>query len=189
MLLLIDNYDSFTYNLLDYFAQLGAECRVVRNDACTLSDVAHWNPSGIIISPGPETPQKAGITLALIRQFHAQKPILGICLGHQAIGQFFGAELVQAKRPMHGFISPLIHNGHPMFQNIPQKTMVMRYHSLVLQNLAQTPLTITAHTPEGEVMALTHPYLPLYGLQFHPESVLTKQGLQMLNNCLQLMSK
>lgn len=189
MLLLIDNYDSFTYNLLDYFAQLGAECSVVRNDACTLSNVENWNPSGIIISPGPETPQKAGIILPLIQRFHAQIPMLGICLGHQAIGQFFGADLVQAKRPMHGFVSPLVHNEHAMFKNIPQETQVMRYHSLVLQNLAQTPLVITAQTPEGEVMALAHPHLPLYGLQFHPESVLTKQGLKMLNNCLQLMSK
>lgn len=189
MLLIIDNYDSFTYNLLDYFAQLGAECCVVRNNACSIADIENQNLHGIVISPGPETPAKAGITMAVIKHFHKHLPLLGICLGHQAIGQFFGASLVRATRPVHGYVSPLLHNGHPMFEKIPQQTPVMRYHSLVLQDFEQTPLAVTAYSPEGEVMAFAHQNLPLFGLQFHPESVLTRHGLQMLNNCLQLMSK
>lgn len=188
MLLIIDNYDSFTYNLLDYFAQLGQECLVVRNDAITIAGIEAINPAGIVISPGPETPEKAGITPQVVKHFHNRTPLLGICLGHQAIGQFFGATLVRAVQPVHGYVSPLLHNEHPMFNHIPQQTAVMRYHSLVLQQLEQTPLAVTARTPQGEVMALAHPQLPLFGLQFHPESVLTQHGLQMLNNCLQLMS-
>lgn len=188
LLLIIDNYDSFTYNLLDYFAQLGQECRVIRNDAVTIAGIEALQPAGIVISPGPETPEKAGITPQVVKYFHNRTPLLGICLGHQAIGQFFGAKLVRAVQPVHGYLSPLLHNGHLMFRNIPQQTAVMRYHSLVLQQLGQTPLEVTACTPQGEVMALAHPHLPIFGLQFHPESVLTQHGLQILNNCLQLMS-
>lgn len=189
LLLIIDNYDSFTYNLLDYFARLGQTCRVVRNNAITIAGIEDLNPDGIVISPGPETPDKAGITMQVIQHFHACMPLLGICLGHQAIGQFFGAKLVHAAQPVHGYVSPLLHNGHPMFKEIPQQAAVMRYHSLVLQQFEKTPLAVTAYTPQGEVMALAHQHLPLFGLQFHPESVLTQHGLQMLNNCLKLMSK
>ncbi|QQS29987.1 MAG: aminodeoxychorismate/anthranilate synthase component II [Sphingobacteriales bacterium] len=188
MYLLIDNYDSFTYNLLDYFAQLGVSCKVVRNNACTLSDINALNPEGIIISPGPETPEKSGITIPVIRSFHQKVPILGICLGHQAIGQYFGAKLVLAKQPIHGYTSALVHHNHPMFYNIPQHTPVMRYHSLVLTEVTNTPLEITATTVEGEIMAIAHQHLPIYGVQFHPESILTHEGLNILNNCLNLMS-
>ena len=189
MFLLIDNYDSFTYNLLDYFAQLNVLCKVVRNDACTLTDITSLNPSGIIISPGPKTPEKAGITLSVVGHFYQKLPILGICLGHQAIGQYFGATLELAKKPVHGYISPITHNHHPMFTGIPQPTNVMRYHSLILTNITSTPLDVTAQTEEGEIMAIAHKQLPIFGLQFHPESILTKEGLNILNNCLKLMSK
>jgi len=189
LLLLIDNFDSFTYNLLDYFAQLGASCKVIRNNACSLSDIESWQPSGLVISPGPETPAQAGITLSAIAHFYSCLPILGICLGHQALGQFFGAKLLPAAEPVHGFTAPLIHNGHAMFAGVPQHNKVMRYHSLILEGLEKTPLQVTATTPQGEVMALAHTTLPIYGVQFHPESVLTENGLHILSNCLNLMHK
>lgn len=185
MLLLIDNYDSFTYNLQDYLAQLDFASQVVRNDQCTLQQIKDWQPEAIVISPGPETPSKAGITMPLIQHFYTQIPIVGICLGHQAIGEFFGARLDKASRPMHGMTSLIHHTGHAMFGDLPRSFEVMRYHSLCLYDLENTPLIATAHTSTGEIMALAHRSLPLVGCQFHPESILTEYGLQILEHSLQ----
>ncbi|MCW5907752.1 MAG: aminodeoxychorismate/anthranilate synthase component II [Chitinophagales bacterium] len=182
MVLLIDNYDSFTYMLRDYVLQLGEECRVIRNDELQLKEIETLNFSSVIVSPGPKTPAEAGITMPFIERYHNRKPILGICLGHQALGEFFGASLVKAPKPMHGKTSPVFHKGHSLFKNVPQPFDAMRYHSLALANVENTPLEIIASTTDNEVMAIVHPQLPLAGLQFHPESVLTPHGLQILRN-------
>lgn len=189
MVLLLDNYDSFTYNLRDYILQLGEECTVVRNDELTLDEIEKLNFQSIIISPGPRTPAEAGITPQLIAAFYNRKPILGICLGHQAIGEFFGAQLAKAQKPMHGKTSAITHNGHFLFNNLPQQLEVMRYHSLVLKGVENTPLQILATTAEGEVMAIAHPQYPVAGVQFHPESILTPNGLQLLRNWFNGISK
>jgi anthranilate synthase/aminodeoxychorismate synthase-like glutamine amidotransferase len=183
-ILLVDNYDSFTYNLYDYLLQAGAECDVVRNTAITADafDPGRWQ--GLVFSPGPKRPSDAGAMMELIRRWHQQVPMLGICLGHQALGEFFGARLVQARQPVHGKTSLLRHNGHALFSGLPPAFTVMRYHSLLLESLAGTPLQALAHTPDGEIMALAHPDLPLYGVQFHPESILTEHGLELLRNWL-----
>ena len=182
MVLLLDNYDSFTYNLYDYVLQLGHECKVVRNDEMSLDELAAFNFTSAIISPGPKTPNDAGITMQFIERFHSSKPILGICLGHQAIGEFFGAQLVKAAKPMHGKTSVITHNGHFLFDDLPKQFEVMRYHSLVLDGLDKTALKITATTAEKEVMAIAHKELKIAGVQFHPESILTTLGLSILNN-------
>ncbi len=182
MVLLLDNYDSFTYNLRDYILQCGKECRVIRNDEMTLDEIQSLNFSSAIISPGPKTPHEAGITLKFIERFHKTKPILGICLGHQAIGEFFGAKLVKAIKPMHGKTSVITHNKSYLFKNLPDEFEVMRYHSLVLQELEKTELQITATIKENEVMAFAHPVLRIAGVQFHPESILTPTGLQLMKN-------
>lgn len=189
MVLLLDNYDSFTYNLRDYILQLGEECTVVRNDELTLEETEKINFHSIIISPGPRTPAEAGITPQLIAAFYNRKPILGICLGHQAIGEFFGAELVKAQKPMHGKTSPVTHHHHFLFKGLPLPMEVMRYHSLVLHKVESTPLQVTAQTPDGEVMAIAHPQYPVAGVQFHPESILTPNGLQLLRNWFSEISK
>jgi anthranilate synthase/aminodeoxychorismate synthase-like glutamine amidotransferase len=182
VLLLLDNYDSFTYNLYDYLSRLHVDCRVVRNDQVSIADIEALQPTAIVVSPGPKRPADAGITMELIRHFHAKMPILGICLGHQALGEFFGATLVKSPYPMHGKTSMVQHNGDTLFNNIPNPFEVMRYHSLELDNLAATPLQTLATTHDGAIMAIKHPTLPLYGLQFHPESILTPQGFQLLQN-------
>jgi anthranilate synthase/aminodeoxychorismate synthase-like glutamine amidotransferase len=182
MVLLIDNYDSFTYNLRDYVLQLGYSCRVIRNDELTLDEVAAIDFSSAIISPGPKTPAEAGITMAFIGRFYQNKPILGICLGHQAIGRYFGAQLVKAANPMHGKTSVIEHTSHRLFKGLPAKFEVMRYHSLILEQVEQTPLQVIARTAANEVMAVAHPTLKLAGIQFHPESVLTPHGLAIMKN-------
>lgn len=182
MVLLIDNYDSFTYNLYHYILQCGKDCKVLRNNELEVEDIATMGISSIVISPGPEVPAKAGVVMDIVRQYHSSLPILGICLGHQAIGEFFGAPLVKAKQPMHGKTSLIKHANHPIFNNLPLQVEVMRYHSLVLKGLDDTPLLTTAQTDEGEVMALAHPTYKLAGLQFHPESILTPQGQQIMSN-------
>ncbi len=182
MVLLLDNYDSFTYNLRDYVLQLGEECKVVRNDEMTADELARLDFSSAIISPGPKRPENAGVTMQFIERFYTAKPILGICLGHQAIGQFFGAKLVKAARPMHGKTSVITHAGHFLFDGILQQTEVMRYHSLILDELECTPLKVIARTTENEIMAIAHPELKIAGVQFHPESVLTPDGLHILKN-------
>ncbi|MCX6198726.1 MAG: aminodeoxychorismate/anthranilate synthase component II [Bacteroidetes bacterium] len=182
MVLLLDNYDSFTYNLRDYILQCGKECHVIRNDEMSLDEIEKLNFSSAIISPGPKTPSEAGITMKFIESFHQTKPILGICLGHQAIGEFFGAKLVKAIRPMHGKTSNITHNRNYFFKNLPDEFDVMRYHSLILKELEKTELQITATTKDGDAMAITHPTLKIVGMQFHPESILTPHGLQLMKN-------
>lgn len=182
-LLLIDNYDSFTYNLWDYFLQLGASCQVIRNDQLDLKKIERENYAGIILSPGPEKPEDAGSLMACVKAFHHKLPMLGICLGHQAIGTFFGASLVKARQPVHGKTSSISHQGHPFFAGLPEQFSVMRYHSLILENLPEE-LEAVAWTESGEIMALQHRKLPLAGIQFHPESILTPHGLAILQNWL-----
>lgn len=182
MVFLLDNYDSFTYMLRDYIFQAGLECTVVRNDEMSLDEMEALDFSSAVISPGPKTPHEAGITMKFIEHFHTSKPILGICLGHQAIGEFFGAKLAKAIKPMHGKTSPITHTPHFLFKNLPDEFEVMRYHSLVLKEVEKTELQIIASTNENEVMAIAHPQLKLAGVQFHPESVLTPNGLQIMKN-------
>jgi anthranilate synthase/aminodeoxychorismate synthase-like glutamine amidotransferase len=181
-LLLLDNYDSFTYNLYDYLVQCGADCTVVRNDALDLSafDPSAWD--GVVLSPGPGWPADAGVMPALIGRVAERLPVLGICLGHQALGERFGARLRRARVPVHGKTSVLEHDGHALFAGLPRRFSVMRYHSLLLDSLDNTPLEPLAYTADGELMALAHRELPLYGLQFHPESVLTQYGLEIIRN-------
>jgi len=181
-ILLLDNYDSFTYNLYDYLLQTGSECLVLRNDALSLAAFEQLDFQAIVLSPGPKRPADAGLMPALIERLHDRVPMLGICLGHQALGEFFGAKLVKAKIPMHGKTTEIRHNGHPLFANIPKRFTVMRYHSLLLESLDDTPLECLAKTDDGEIMALAHRTLPLLGVQFHPESILTEHGLQLLKN-------
>ncbi|MCK6693576.1 MAG: aminodeoxychorismate/anthranilate synthase component II [Thermoanaerobaculia bacterium] len=185
-ILLLDNYDSFTYNLYDYLLQAGADCVVVRNDALSLQELERQNVEAVVFSPGPKRPADAGIMLPLIEAWHRRMPMLGICLGHQALGEFFGARLVKARIPVHGKTTPVRHNGHTLFEGVPSPFSVMRYHSLVLESLAGSPLETIAQTDEDEIMALTHRSLPLLGVQFHPESILTEYGLQILKNWLNI---
>jgi anthranilate synthase/aminodeoxychorismate synthase-like glutamine amidotransferase len=182
VVLLLDNYDSFTYNLYDYILQLGQQCTVVRNNEMSIEEIAALNFSSIVISPGPKTPKEAGITMQLIERFHQTRPILGICLGHQAIGQFFGAQLVKAAKPMHGKTSTISHNNHWLFKGIPTPFEVMRYHSLVIEENLPKYLHLLAQNYDRELMVIAHENLPIIGIQFHPESVLTEHGLQLLQN-------
>ena len=185
MLLMIDNYDSFTYNLVQYFGELGAEVHTVRNDALTPDDVAELDPQGIVISPGPGTPDDAGVSLALIERFSGRIPLLGVCLGHQAIGQAFGGRVVRAKRVMHGKVDRVTHNGEGVFAGLPESFEVTRYHSLVVER-ATLPecLAVTASTSDGEIMGLRHREFDVEGVQFHPESIATEHGHAMLANFL-----
>ncbi len=183
MILLYDNYDSFTYNLLDYLEQLGAECIVVRNDEKSLEELQSLNFNGIVISPGPGRPKDAGNLMQLIKHYHQVLPILGICLGQQAIGEYFGAQLVKAKNPMHGKTSLIKHQQHAMFKDVPLEFNAMRYHSLILENLPNE-LIATASSSENEIMAIAHQQYAIWALQFHPESILSEYGMTMLNNWL-----
>lgn len=180
---LLDNFDSFTYNLYNYLLCLDAEVIIRRNTECTTQDIIQWNPDKIILSPGPKRPTDAGIMMDLIAYFYDKKPILGVCLGHQALGEFFGAKLVKAKEPMHGKTSKIYHSETDIFKNIPNPTEVMRYHSLILEDLPPTLLP-TATTTEGELMAFSHQSLPIFGVQFHPESILSPDGMSLLKNWL-----
>lgn len=182
MVLLIDNYDSFTYNLYDYILQLGYACKVIRNDELSLDEIRKLNFDSIIISPGPGIPKDAGVCMELIETFFKDKPILGICLGYQALGEFFKAKLVKGIKPMHGKTSKVKLSAFSIiFKKIASPTQVMRYHSLVLEDFKR-PLRITGESEEGEIMAFEHDELPIAGVQFHPESILTPQGLLMLKN-------
>ena len=180
---LIDNYDSFTYILLHYLQQAGANCRVYRNDELELQQLIDKAPERLIISPGPETPLQAGICMSAIGYFHDKIPILGVCLGHQALGMFYGAELPQAPRPMHGKTSSIHHTGHPLFDDIPDPFTVMRYHSLVLDGVNEKEIDRIANSIDDDcIMAIAHKKYPSIGVQFHPESVGTEYGLQLLKN-------
>jgi anthranilate synthase/phosphoribosyltransferase len=185
MILLIDNYDSFTYNLAQYLGELGAEVRVARNDAITLDEIAALAPTHIVISPGPGTPDDAGISLALVERFAPSLPILGVCLGHQTIGQAFGGRVVRAGRLMHGKVSPVFHDGQGIFGGLPSPLTATRYHSLVVAEPLPDCLEVSARTPEGEMMGLRHRQYPAVGVQFHPESILTQHGHQLLKNFLE----
>jgi len=186
MLLLIDNYDSFVYNLARYVSELGWDREVVRNDAITLKEIEILAPTHIIISPGPCTPNEAGISNAVIREFGPRIPILGVCLGHQCIGQVYGGKVVRAGRPMHGKTSQITHDGLGVFQGLPYPLRVTRYHSLVVdRQIFPTDLAITANSPDGEIMALRHRAYPVVGVQFHPEAVLTESGHKLLSNFLE----
>jgi len=189
MLLLIDNYDSFTYNLYQYFCQLGAEVQVVRNDQLTLAMIEQMAPERLVISPGPCTPDEAGISLSAIRHFAGKLPILGVCLGHQAMAQSFGAKIVRARQVMHGKTSQITHDGQGVFRALNQPLTVTRYHSLVIApDSLPDCFSVTAWTTrdgvQDEIMGIRHRSLPLEGVQFHPESILSEQGLQLLDNFL-----
>lgn len=180
--LLIDNYDSFTHMLADYIKQCDVLCDVVRNDDDKLINSSFVNSyDALVLSPGPQTPTHAGYMMEVIHKYHQTKPILGVCLGHQAIGEYFDASLQKAITPRHGKVDLAQHQNHPLFNNISQSFEVTRYHSLILNNI-KPPLQIIAHTQNNEVMALTHNTLPILGIQFHPESCLTKQGLTLIKN-------
>ncbi|GAB4498258.1 MAG: aminodeoxychorismate/anthranilate synthase component II [Anaerolineales bacterium] len=186
MLLLIDNYDSFTYNLAQYFGELGARVRVIRNDATTLEEIDSLKPSQIVISPGPGAPHEAGISEDVIRHFGPRIPTLGVCLGHQAIGEVYGGKVIRAPRLMHGKISPIYHYGEGLFVGVQSPFEATRYHSLIVAEPLPADLEITAFTSEGEVMGLRHKTYPIFGVQFHPESILTTAGKEMLRNFLRV---
>jgi anthranilate synthase/aminodeoxychorismate synthase-like glutamine amidotransferase len=191
MLLVLDNYDSFTYNLVQYAGELGADPVVYRNDALTVEGALALQPSSIVISPGPCTPGEAGISVPLVRAAAGRVPILGVCLGHQAIGEAFGGQVVRADRLMHGKTTMVAHTGHPLFHGVPSPFEVMRYHSLVVSpQRLPAELEVTAwsddRSPGSEIMALCHRSLPVCGVQFHPESVATYEGKRLLGNFLEL---
>ncbi len=186
MLLMIDNYDSFTYNLVQYFGELGEEVVVHRNDEITLADIARLQPGRIVVSPGPCTPNEAGVSVPLIKEFAGKIPILGVCLGHQSIGQAFGGKIVHARQLMHGKTSPIQHEGAGVFRGLPRPFSATRYHSLVIErNSLPDCLAVTAWTDDGEIMGVRHKTLAVEGVQFHPESILTEHGHQMLKNFLE----
>ncbi len=185
MLLMIDNYDSFTFNLVQYLGELGEEVRTVRNDAVDIDDIAALQPERIVISPGPGTPDQAGVSLAVLEKFAGKIPILGVCLGHQAIGQHFGGRVVRAGRVMHGKADQLEHRGQGLFADLPSRYQVIRYHSLVVARDDLPPcLEVTAWTDDGEIMGLQHREWRVHGVQFHPESIATEHGHRLLANFL-----
>ncbi len=184
-LLMIDNYDSFTYNLVQYLGELGQDVRTVRNDAITLAEIERLAPERIVISPGPCTPNEAGISVPLLRHFAGRLPILGVCLGHQAIGAAFGGRIVRARELMHGKTSLIEHTGKGVFEGLPSPYTVIRYHSLAIERSSLPDcLEITATTADGEIMGVRHRELPIEGVQFHPESILTEHGHALLRNFL-----
>lgn len=187
MLFILDNYDSFTYNLVQYFGELGAQPVVRRNDEISLAELTAMNPARICISPGPGEPRDAGISEDIIRELGPTIPVLGVCLGHQAIGEVFGGEVVRAGRLMHGKTSPIVHAGDGVFAGLPNPFEATRYHSLVVRpDSVPECLEVNAQTPEGEIMGLRHREFPIHGVQFHPESILTLEGKRLLENFLKL---
>ena len=187
MLLMIDNYDSFTYNLVQYLRELGEEVEVYRNDKISLAEIETLNPTRLVVSPGPCTPNEAGISVEAIKHFAGKLPILGVCLGHQSIGQAYGGKVVRADRLMHGKTSPVFHDNRELFVGLPDPFDATRYHSLLVERSSLPEcLEITAWTAEGEIMGMRHRDLPVWGVQFHPESILTVAGMNMLKNFLQM---
>ncbi len=186
MLLMIDNYDSFTYNLVHYFGELGEEVLVFRNDEVTLEKIAALKPDYLVISPGPCTPDKAGISLSVIERFRGEIPIMGVCLGHQSIGQAFGGKVIHAKQLMHGKTSPVFHHNKGVFRGLPNPFIATRYHSLAIERSTLPEcLEVTAWTKDGEIMGVRHQSMPIEGVQFHPESVLSEYGHKLLGNFLE----
>ena len=187
MLLMIDNYDSFTFNIVQYLAQLGEEVRVVRNDEIAVADIAALKPERIVVSPGPCSPEEAGISVAAIREYAGKIPLLGVCLGHQSIGAAFGGKVVRSVSLMHGKTSPILHDGKELFEGLPNPFNATRYHSLVVERPSLPDcLEVTAWVENGEIMGMRHKELPVWGVQFHPESILTEGGMELLNNFIQL---
>jgi anthranilate synthase/aminodeoxychorismate synthase-like glutamine amidotransferase len=184
MLVMIDNYDSFTYNLVQYFGELGAEIRVFRNDEVTLDEIKALAPTHIVISPGPGSPDDGGISNEVLREFGPTTPILGVCLGHQCIGQVYGGKVSRAPRLMHGKTSSVYHNGKGLFDGVPSPFKATRYHSLIVEEPLPDILQVTAFTRDGEVMGVRHKQYPIVGVQFHPESILTEHGKRILQNFL-----
>jgi anthranilate synthase/aminodeoxychorismate synthase-like glutamine amidotransferase len=189
-IVVIDNYDSFTYNLVQHLEVLGASCDVILNDACDVEAIAARAPEGIVISPGPCTPDEAGVSLAAVARFSGHVPILGVCLGHQSIGQSFGGKVVRAERLMHGKTSPIAHDGRGVFAGLSNPFTATRYHSLLVER-ASLPgeLEVSAWTSEGEIMGLRHKSLRVEGVQFHPESILTEEGMALLKNWLGIVGE
>jgi anthranilate synthase/aminodeoxychorismate synthase-like glutamine amidotransferase len=188
MILLIDNYDSFTYNLVQYLGQLGEEVAVYRNDAITVAQIASMGPEAIFLSPGPCTPREAGITVEVIRTFFRDVPLMGVCLGPQSIGYAFGAHVIRAERIMHGKTSPVLHDGRTLFSGLGNPFTAGRYHSLIVEREGLPDcLEVSAETAEGEIMGLRHRLYPVEGIQFHPESILTPSGKRILKNFLSLI--
>ena len=185
MLLMLDNYDSFTWNLVQYLGELGAVVKVVRNDAMSLDEIEALRPDHVVISPGPCTPNEAGIAVPLVRRFAGRIPILGVCLGHQAIGQAFGARVIRAQRVMHGKLSSIVHDQRGVFAGVPSPFQATRYHSLALERSSLPPdLDVTATAEDGEIMGIRHHELAVEGVQFHPEAILTEHGKKVLANFL-----
>ena len=187
VLLVIDNYDSFTFNLVQYFGQLGVEQRVFRNNEITPTEALALKPDRVLISPGPCSPAEAGVSLDMIKAFAGKKPIFGVCLGHQSIGHYFGGKVIRADRLMHGKTSPIRHRNTDLFKGLPQNFPATRYHSLLVERgTLPDCLEVTADTAEGEIMGLRHKSLPIWGVQFHPESIATEGGMKILQNFLEL---
>ena len=187
MLLMIDNYDSFTWNLVQYLGELGAEVHVHRNDAITLEQVEAWQPERIVVSPGPCTPNEAGISVPIIQRYAGRVPILGVCLGHQAIGQAFGGTIVRAQHVMHGKVSPVTHDSRGVFAGLPSPFIATRYHSLAIEPASLPPsLEVSARADDGEIMGVRHRTFPIEGVQFHPEALLTEHGMRLLANFLRM---
>ena len=187
MLLVIDNYDSFTYNLVQYFGELGVEQSVFRNDKISIEEALALKPDRLMISPGPCSPNEAGVSLEMIEAFAGKIPILGVCLGHQSIGQYFGGDVVRADRLMHGKTSPVFHQNTDLFEGLPNPLECTRYHSLIVDRATlPTCLKVIAETKEGEIMGFAHEALPIWGVQFHPESIATEKGISLLKNFLKL---
>ncbi len=185
MLLMIDNYDSFTFNIVQYFGQLGEDVRVHRNDKISLTEIEAMQPERLVISPGPCSPEEAGISVAAITHFAGKIPILGVCLGHQSIGYAFGGKVCRSSSLMHGKTSPILHNGKELFDGLPNPFQATRYHSLIVDRPTLPDcLEVTAWVENGEIMGLRHKKLPIWGVQFHPESILTESGMDLLRNFL-----
>lgn len=187
MVFILDNYDSFTYNLVQYVGECGEATCVLRNDQTTVDEVEGLHPSHVIVSPGPGTPGEAGISVKLIKAFAGKVPVLGVCLGHQAIGEAFGGKVVRAPKLMHGKTSAIEHDGKTIFRNVPSPMTATRYHSLIVEESSlPSALEVSARSEEGVIMGLRHKEVPVEGVQFHPESILTQQGLELMRNFLQL---
>ncbi len=190
MILMIDHYDSFTFNIVQYLKQMGEDVRVRRNDQITVEEIRRERPEAIFLSPGPCTPKETGVTLDVIQEFHSSVPLMGICLGHQCIGTAFGGEVARAERIMHGKVSSVEHDGKTIFSGLPQPFAAGRYHSLLVRPESLPPcLEVSARTAQGEIMGLRHKQYPVEGIQFHPESVLTPQGKRILRNFLKQIGR